>query len=401
MDAAGALGRVEVLDFSRILAGPFATMMMADLGAVVTKVERPGSGDDTRHWGPPFDASGQATYFQSVNRNKQSIALDLADPEQRATARAAALRADVVVENFRPGVMERLGLGPDDLCAVNPALVYCSITGFGAGGGAPLPGYDLLIQALGGLMSITGDPEGEPQKVGVALVDVLAGLFATVGVIAALRHRDRTGQGQHVQIDLLSSLLAALVNQGAAYTAAGTVPARMGNRHPSIAPYELLRCADRELALAVGNDRQFAALCRVLGIPALGDDARFATNSARVGHRDELRSVLEEILVARPAADWAAELTAAGVPAGVVNDIAGAFALAESLGLEPTVDLPRPDGTTVTLTRNPIRLSATPVRYVSAPPTAPRWSGGDVAAPGEPGPLDDGAERGVSGQSGS
>lgn len=366
-----ALGPLRVLDFSRVLAGPFATMLLADLGATVVKVERPGIGDDTRSWGPPYDSSGQATYFQSVNRNKTSVALDLGDPDDLAKARALALEADVVVENFRPGVMDRLGLGPDPLRAANPGLIYCSVTGFGSGGGAALPGYDLLIQAVGGLMSITGDPGGEPQKVGVALVDVLAGLFASVGILAALRHRDRSGEGQRVEIDLLSSLLAALVNQGSAYTSGGAVPARMGNRHPSIAPYELLPCADHEIALAVGNDRQFAALCEVIGLPEVAGKDRFATNPARVEHRAELRALLEERLGRRPAAEWAAELSAAGVPAGEVNDVAGAFALAERLGLNPTVDLPRPDGTSVRLTRNPIGLSATPARYETAPPDDP------------------------------
>lgn len=366
-----ALGPLRVLDFSRVLAGPFATMLLADLGATVLKVERPGTGDDTRSWGPPYDPAGQATYFQSVNRNKTSVALDLGNPDDRAAAVKLAGEADVLVENFRPGVMDRLGLGPETARAANPGLIYCSITGFGSGGGATLPGYDLLIQAVGGLMSITGDPAGEPQKAGVALVDVLAGLFASVGILAALRHRDRTGQGQLVEIDLLSSLLAALVNQGSAFTSGSTIPKRMGNRHPSIAPYELIPCADHEIALAVGNDRQFAALCAVIGEPDLAGQSRFATNPARVDHRDELRALLEAHLTRRPAAEWAAELTAAGVPAGEVNDIAGAFALATRLGLNPTVDLPRPDGTSVRLTRNPIGLSATPPRYDTAPPEAP------------------------------
>jgi crotonobetainyl-CoA:carnitine CoA-transferase CaiB-like acyl-CoA transferase len=366
-----ALGPLRVLDFSRVLAGPFATMVLADLGATVTKVERPGAGDETRSWGPPYDETGEATYFLSVNRNKTSLALDLTDPGDRARARELARAADVVVENFRPGVMDRLGLGADDLTAAHPGLIYCSITGFGRGPGAGLPGYDLLIQALGGLMSITGDPGGEPQKVGVALVDVLAGLFATIGILAALRHRESTGRGQRVEVDLLSSLLAALVNQGSAFTAAGTVPARLGSRHPSIAPYELVACADRELALAVGNDRQFGSLCSVVGDPALAADPRFRSNMDRVRHRDDLRVALGQHLAKRPAADWAAELTAAGVPAGVVNDVAGGFRLAAELGLAPIVSLPRPDGTTVALTRNPIGLSATPPRYVSAPPARP------------------------------
>ncbi|MCW3046466.1 MAG: carnitine dehydratase [Solirubrobacterales bacterium] len=365
---ASALDNLRVLDFSRVLAGPFATMLLADLGATVTKVERPGIGDDTRSWGPPYDDAGEATYFASVNRNKDSIVLDLGDADDLARARALALEADVLVENFRPGLMDRLGLGHDDLAVANPGLVYCSVTGFGRGGGAALPGYDLLIQAVGGLMSITGTADGEPQKVGVALVDVLAGLFASVGILAALQHRNATGEGQRVDIDLLSSLLAALVNQGSAYTAGGVVPARMGNEHPSIAPYELLPCADGDLVLCVGNDRQFAALCAVLGAPELAGDARFATNAARVEHRRALRAALEERLATRPAADWAAALIEARVPAGVVNDVAGAFALATTLGLQPIVSLPREDGTTLDLTRNPIGLSATPPAYRSAPP---------------------------------
>lgn len=366
-----ALGDLRVLDFSRVLAGPFATMMLADLGATVTKVERPGGGDETRAWGPPYDARGEATYFQSVNRNKDSLVLDLRDGNDLRRAHELAAGADVIVENFRPGVMDRLGLGYDTLSAVRPGLVYCSITGFGAGAGAELPGYDLLVQALGGLMSITGSPEGEPQKVGVALVDVLAGLFASVGILAALRHRDRTGEGQRVEVDLLSSLLAGLVNQGAGYTIAGAVPGRLGNAHPSISPYELFDTGEGQLVLAVGNDRQFDALCGVLGAPELAHDPRFASNGERVAHRAVLRAELETRLAARGAAAWAAALTEVRVPAGVVNDLAGAFALAQSLGLEPVVSVPAPDGGAVRLTRNPIRLSRTPPSYRSAPPRLP------------------------------
>ncbi|MFC4003289.1 CaiB/BaiF CoA transferase family protein [Prauserella oleivorans] len=363
-----SLGDLRVVDFSRVLAGPFATMLLADLGATVTKIERPGTGDDTRSWGPPYDDTGQATYFQSVNRNKDSIALDLGTPEGLARARALALEADVVVENFRPGLMDDLGLGYETLRAGNPGLVYCSITGFGRDRGAALPGYDLLIQALGGLMSITGEPGGQPQKVGVAVVDVLSGLFATVGMLAAVRHRDATGEGQRVEINLLSSLLAALVNQGCAYTAAGVVPTRMGNEHPSVAPYEVLPCGEGDLVLAVGNDRQFRVLCELLAEPDLGTDPRFATNSARVEHRAELRDELVRLLAERPAADWAKTLSDARVPAGVVNDIAAAFELAGELGLDPIVTVPRGDGTAARLTRNPIGLSATPPVYRSAPP---------------------------------
>jgi crotonobetainyl-CoA:carnitine CoA-transferase CaiB-like acyl-CoA transferase len=367
-----ALDRLRILDFSRILAGPFATMVLADLGASVLKVERPGSGDDTRAWGPPYDARGEATYFDAINRNKASIALDLKDPEDVDRACVLAREADVVVENFRPGLMDGLGLGYEHLIAENPRLVYCSITSFGSTpAGAAMPGYDLLVQALGGLMSITGEAGGPPQKVGVALVDVLAGLFAAVGVLAALRYRDATGEGQRVEVDLMSALLAALVNQASGYTAAGAVPRRLGNAHPSISPYELYPCRDGELVLAVGNDRQFAALAEVLEAPELAGDPRFATNPDRVAHREALRDALVARLGTRPAAAWADELTAARVPAGVVNDLAGAFALAERLGLEPTVGLPLPGEGELRLPRNPIRLDRTPVSYRSAPPPRP------------------------------
>src|SRR5579862_4522789 len=310
-----ALPELRVLDFSRVLAGPFATMMLGDLGATVTKVERPGIGDETRSWGPPFDANGTATYFQSVNRNKRSVALDLGDEADLKRALGLAREADVVVENFRPGVMERLGLGYEQLRSDHPELIFCSITGFGSGAGAGLPGYDLLVQALGGLMSITGEADGEPQKVGVALVDVLAGLFATVGILAALRHRDATGEGQRVEVDLLSALLAGLVNQGSAFTIAGVVPGRLGNAHPSISPYELYATGDGDLVIAVGNDRQFGALCEVLGAPELAVDERFVSNGDRVHNREALRAELRERLRERPASRWASELTAVRVPA--------------------------------------------------------------------------------------
>jgi crotonobetainyl-CoA:carnitine CoA-transferase CaiB-like acyl-CoA transferase len=368
-NSGGALGPLKILDFSRVLAGPFATMMLADFGAEVTKVERPGVGDETRAWGPPYDERGEATYFQSVNRNKESIVVDLASEEGLEELRRRARDADVVVENFRPGLLAGKGLGYETLRAENPRLVYCSVTGFGSGGGgAALPGYDLLIQALGGLMSVTGEPDGEPMKVGVALVDVLAGLFATVGILVALRAREESGKGQLVEVDLFSALLAAMVNQGSAYTIAGVVPGRLGNRHPSISPYEVYATAAGELVLAVGNDRQFAALCEELGAPELVADPRFAANSDRVANRDALGAELERLLAARPAAEWAAALLARRVPAGQVNDLGAAFAFAERIGLGPTVAIPREDGSNVELTRNPIRLSATPATYRSAPP---------------------------------
>jgi len=367
-----ALGRLRILDFSRVLAGPLATMTLADLGAEVTKIERPGSGDDTRAWGPPHDPQGEATYFQAVNRNKRSLALDLRDPGDLAEARRLGLASDVLVENFRPGLMAQLGLDHESLAAENPGLIYCSVTGFGgSGAGAELPGYDLLVQALGGLMSITGEPDGEPLKVGVALVDVIAGLYAAVGILAALEHRRESGEGQLVEVDLLSALLAALVNQSSAYTQAGVVPKRMGNRHPSIAPYELLRCGEGELVLAVGNDRQFAELCEVIGEPDLALDQRFAANPARVENRDELRRVLGAALAGKPAAEWVELLRARRVPAGLVNDIGAAFEFAAELGLDPVVEIPREDGPPVRLPRSPIKLSKTPASYRLPPPRLP------------------------------
>jgi crotonobetainyl-CoA:carnitine CoA-transferase CaiB-like acyl-CoA transferase len=368
---ADALEDIRVLDFSRVLAGPFATMMLGDFGATVIKVERPGGGDETRSWGPPYDERGEATYFQSVNRNKQSVVLDLQAEGDLQRARELARESDVIVENFRPGVMDRLGLGYEQLRPGQPKLIYCSITGFGSGAGAQLPGYDLLVQALGGLMSITGEPDGPPQKVGVALVDVLAGLFATAGIMAALRHRDASGEGQLVEVNLLSALLGALVNQGSAYTIAGVVPGRMGNEHPSIAPYAPFPTADGELVVAVGNERQFSALCQVLEAPELAQDPRFNSNSGRVDNRQELHEQMQARLAARPASEWARLLTEARVPAGVVNDVRGAFELAQTLGLAPTVSIARDDGSEVLLTRNPVTLSRTPASYRSAPPSLP------------------------------
>jgi crotonobetainyl-CoA:carnitine CoA-transferase CaiB-like acyl-CoA transferase len=363
-----ALEGLRILDFSRVLAGPFATMMLGDLGATVIKVERPSQGDDTRAWGPTFDEAGIPTYFLSVNRNKESVTLDLSNADDLAKARAMAQQSDVVIENFRPGVMEKLGLDYNSLSRDHSELVYCSISGFGNGAGSDLPGYDLLVQAMGGLMSITGSAQGEPQKVGVALVDVLAGLFATVGILTAVMHSRETRQGQRVEIDLLSSLLAALVNQSASFTSAGVVPTRMGNQHPSIAPYELFKTASEDLVLAVGTDKQFASTCDVLGLSMLALDAEFATNTSRVANRVELRKHLEVALSTKPAAYWVDRLSSVGVPAGVVNDIAAAFKFAEGLGLNPIIKVVRDDGTEVLLPKNPIGLSLTPPSYRLAPP---------------------------------
>ncbi len=358
-----ALRGVRIADFSRVLAGPYATMLLADLGAEVVKVERPGTGDDTRAWRPPADASGTSTYFLGVNRNKRSVTLDLATGQGRDRARELIAGSDVVVENFRPGTMRKLGLGHEELLAADPRLVYCSVTGFGTGAGAELPGYDLLVQAVGGLMSVTGEPDGEPTKTGVALVDVITGLHATVGILAALRHRERTGEGQLVEVSLLGSLLSAMANQSSGYVAAGVVPGRLGNAHPSIAPYETFHTADRPIALAVGNDRQFAALAALLGVPELAADERFRTNPDRVAHRGELRPLLQDRLRTRGADHWARALPAAGVPAGPVNALDEAFAYAGRLGVEAVVDVA---GTRQVA--HPIRLAATPARYRLAPP---------------------------------
>ncbi|GAA2063039.1 CaiB/BaiF CoA transferase family protein [Leifsonia soli] len=365
---AGVLQGIRVADFSRVLAGPYATMMLADFGADVIKIESPG-GDDTRAWRPPVDDAGESTYFGAVNRNKRSVVCDLATPDGLATARRLARTADVVVENFRPGVMERFGLDEASLRPANPRLVFCSITGFGREAGAALPGYDLLVQAVGGLMSITGAPDSEPSKVGVALVDVLTGLNAFSGILLALRQRDAMGRGSRVDVDLLGSLLAALTNQASGTLATGRSPARLGNAHPSIAPYELFRAADREFVVAVGNDRQFSAFAGVLGRPLLADDARFATNEQRVRNRQALRGLLEPLLAARTAADWVDALTLARVPAGLVNDIGEAFAFAESLGLQPIVTTVDPGtGRTSRQPATPIRLDTAPAAHRTPPP---------------------------------
>jgi crotonobetainyl-CoA:carnitine CoA-transferase CaiB-like acyl-CoA transferase len=364
----GPLAGIVVADFSRVLAGPYATMLLADMGAAVVKVERPDGGDDTRAWGPPW-SDGLATYFQAVNRNKRSVACDLSSSGDRRAALALCGRADVVVENFRIGTMERFGLGPADVLRVNPAAVYCSITGFGPGAGADLPGYDVLIQALGGLMSITGEDGGEPMKVGVAVVDVITGLHALAGILAALRHRDATGEGQHLQVNLMTSLLSGLVNQVSGYLNAGTVPRALGNKHPSIAPYEVVRAKDRPLVLAVGNDRQFAALCEALGIGGLATEPRFASNANRVRHREALVALLNEALAAEAADEWVRRLAARGVPCGTVNRIDEAVALAARLGLAPVVDVRDQDGRLSRQARHPIWFSATPATYRLAPPT--------------------------------
>jgi crotonobetainyl-CoA:carnitine CoA-transferase CaiB-like acyl-CoA transferase len=357
---------VVVADFSRVLAGPYATMLLADLGATVIKVERPGSGDDTRAWGPPWTNSS-SSYFESLNRGKRSVALDLSEPRDRDAALELVRRADVLVENFRPGSLGQYGLDYDSARSINPGLVYTSISGFGSGPGAELPGYDFVVQAVGGLMSITGAPEGPPTKVGVAVVDVLTGKDAALGIMAALRQRETTGQGQHVEVNLLSSLLAALVNQLGGFLNTGVDPKPMGNQHPSIAPYETLRCEDALLAVAVGNDGQFRKLAEALGLVGMADDPKFATNEARVAHRTELVARLENVLGARPAEAWQERLQRIGIACGQVNSLSRAVHYAESLGLRPVS--PASDGSAPQV-RMPIDFSALPDS--AAPVASPR-----------------------------
>jgi crotonobetainyl-CoA:carnitine CoA-transferase CaiB-like acyl-CoA transferase len=361
--AARALDGILVADLSRVLAGPLCTMTLGDLGADVIKVERPDCGDDTRAWGPPFVAEG-ATYYLGLNRNKRSVTLDLKDAGDLALARELCARADIVVESFRPGTSDRLGLGYGDVAGSNPGVVYCSISAFGSGErAATLPGYDLLLQAMSGLMSVTGEPGGRPLKVGAALIDMICGLYATTGILAALHARERDGRGQHVEVSLMDSALAALLNQASAHLNAGTVPGRMGNRHPSIAPYETFAAADGDFAVAVGNDAIFGRLCEVVGRAELASDERYATNAARLAHRDELAAELEAAFAAAPAADWVLALADAGVPAGPINDVAQAFAFATGLGLEPVDETGG-----VRSVRSPLRLGATPAAVSRRPP---------------------------------
>jgi crotonobetainyl-CoA:carnitine CoA-transferase CaiB-like acyl-CoA transferase len=333
------LDGIVVADFSRVLAGPFATMLLGDLGADVIKVERPGTGDDTRAWGPPWHGE-VSTYYLALNRNKRSVVLDLATDEGRELARQLALRADVLVESFRPGLMSSWGLDGDTLRAENPGLVSCSVTAFGTGeAGRALPGYDFLLQAMGGLMHVTGEADGPPLKVGAAVVDLVCGLLAANGIQAALVERASTGRGRHVEVSLMDSALTALLNQGTAWVAGGVAPSRRGNRHPSIVPYEVFQASDRPFAVAVGNDRLFARLCEAVGLPELATDARFATNADRVANVDALAGALGEAFARAPAAVWVERLRAASVPVGPINGVDEAFALAGDLGMEPTEEV--------------------------------------------------------------
>jgi crotonobetainyl-CoA:carnitine CoA-transferase CaiB-like acyl-CoA transferase len=341
-------------------------MLLADLGAEVVKVESP-TGDDTRSWQPPV-RDGISTYYLGVNRNKRSVALDLKNGDDLAAAQELARRADIMVENFRPGGLSRFGLDYGSVSADNPGIVYASISGFGsAPAGAVLPGYDLIVQAVSGLMSLTGDADGKPYRAGVSVFDVMAGLHATIGVLAAVHAREETGRGQHVEVSLLGSALSGMVNQSSAYVAGQVVPMRMGNSHPSLFPYEPLPCGDGELIITAGNNGQFRKLVEVLGVPDLADDPRFARNENRTANRDALRPLLVERLATRTTMEWFGDLIAVGVPCGPINTVEGGVALAGDVGLDPVVRAEGdPDG--VPSIRNPIRLSETPPDYRLPPP---------------------------------
>ena len=373
------LDGVRVLDLTRVLAGPWATQNLADLGAEVIKIERPGEGDDTRKWGPPFlkDREGRdtrdAAYYLAANRGKKSVTLDIACTDGQAIARRLAAACDVVVENFKVGDLARYGLDYASLREGHEGLVYCSITGFGQDGPyRDRPGYDFMIQGLGGLMSVTGErdglPGGGPQKVGVAVADLFTGMYATSAIVAALFHRERTGEGQHIDLALLDAQVAMLANLSAAFLASGRVPGRMGNAHQAIVPYQVFRAADAFLIVAVGNDGQFARFCEVAGLDALPADPRFAGNPGRVAHREELVAIIAERLATRPAAEWLARLEAAQVPCGPINDLAQVFDDPQVIHRGMVATLPHPVAGEVRVVANPIRFSATPARSERAPP---------------------------------
>lgn len=376
---AGALAGLRVLDLSRVLAGPWAGQILADLGAEVIKVERPGRGDDTRHWGPPFlkdplgANTGESAYFLSANRNKQSIAVDFTQPDGQQILRDLAVKSDVVLENFKVGGLSAYGLDYASLSALNPELIYCSITGFGQSGPyAQRAGYDFLIQGLGGLMSLTGHPDddegGGPVKTGVALVDILTGLYATVAVLAALNHRTQTGEGQHIDMALLDVEVACLANQAMNYLVSGESPTRLGNAHPNIVPYQAFPTADGDMILTIGNDAQFRRFCEVADRLDWVNDPRFATNQARVVHRMELVPLIRQVTVFRRTEEWIALLEAVGVPCGPINSVAQVFADKQVAARNLAFTMAHPLGQTVPQVASPMRLSRTPVEYRRPPP---------------------------------
>jgi len=371
----GALAGITVLDLSRVLAGPWAGQLLADLGADVIKVENPGRGDDTRHWGPPWTgpAGGEAAYYLCANRGKRSITLDLKSEEGLAALLRLADASDVLIENFRAGTTAKLGIDYDTLAARNPRLVYCSITGFGQTGPyRDQPGYDFLVQAMGGLMSVTGEADGRPgagpQKIGVALSDILTGLYASNGILAALQERERSGRGQYIDLALLDVTAACLANQATNYLVGGVVPSRLGNAHPNIVPYQSFASSDGHFILAVGNDDQFRRLCQALGMPGLADDERFASNAARVAHREELTPLLQDQFLTAGSDHWLALCTRHSVPAGPINSIDAVFNDPQIRARNMVVELEHAETPALKLAGNPLKLSRTPVRYERPPP---------------------------------
>ena len=375
-----ALSHLRVLDLSRVLAGPWASQTLADLGAEVIKIERPGTGDDTRGWGPPYlqdkdgNATGESAYFLSANRGKKSVTLDIASPKGQAVVRKLAEQSDVFIENYKVGDMARYGLAYSDLQAINPRLIYCSITGFGQDGPlSHLAGYDFIVQAMAGLMSITGErddlPGGGPQKVGVAFADLMTGMYSTVAILAALAHRTETGEGQYIDMALFDVQVAAMANMNLNYLVSGKTPRRQGNAHANIVPYEVFDAKDGQIVLAVGNDGQFRKFCEIADCAHLSSDQRFATNAARVINRETLVPMLREILVMRTIEQWVTPLSVAGVPCGPINDIAQTFAHPQVQYRGMRVDLPHSLAGSVPTVANPIRMSGSPIQYQSAPPT--------------------------------
>jgi formyl-CoA transferase len=382
----GPLSHLRVLDLSRVLAGPWAAQNLADLGAEVIKVERPGAGDDTRGWGPPWmkDGAGNDTaesaYFLSVNRNKKSVTLDIGKPEGQQIARELASKSQILIENYKVGTLKRYGLDYETLSRDNPGLIYCSVTGFGQDGPyAARPGYDFIFQGMGGLMSITGERDGQPgagpQKVGIAITDVLTGMYASVAILAAVTHRERTGKGQYIDAALLDTIVAFNANQIVSYFTSGKVPIRWGNAHPQVVPYEVFPTADGHIILAIGNDSQFANFCQAAGCPELAQEVRFKTMSQRIVHRGELIPLIAEVMRTRSKGDWIATLEAAGVPCGPINNMKEVFEDPQVRHRELRVDMPHPLGGVAPVVRSPLRLSETPVEYRLAPPTLGQHTG--------------------------
>jgi crotonobetainyl-CoA:carnitine CoA-transferase CaiB-like acyl-CoA transferase len=375
----GPLGHVRVLELSRVLAGPWAAQTLADLGASVIKVEKPGAGDDTRSYAPPYAAnrdgsqSSESAYFLSTNRGKRSVTIDFIHPEGQKLVQALAAKSDVVIENFKVDGLAKYGLDYPSMQPLNPGLIYCSITGFGQTGPyRHKPGYDFMIQGIGGLMSITGEPDqrpgGGPMKVGVAVADIFTGLYAAIAILGALAHRDRTGGGQYIDLALLDTQVAVLANQAMNYLVTGVAPQRLGNAHPNIVPYQVFVASDGHIIVAVGNENQFARMCEVIGRSELASDARFATNASRVNNRDELIAILQGIFAARTMRDWLESLERAGVPCGPINTVADVFADPQVQARGLKLDLPHPSIGLVPSVANPIKYSATPISYSSAPP---------------------------------